>query len=370
MDPSRRWRELLDERLAEAVAELGRVQGVRGLIVGGSLGRGDPWPLSDIDLVPIYASSAGTPDPAAEAGRRHAPRLEPGLEVERRHAPPVDPAREVERRQALLVDWWAASGRAQTLDVGWLAFTDREVLEAVDSGPVEAAARMPDRRWLHGTDKAYGGRAAADPDGLAQAFVDWVNRVRFHPLVVAARARLWWRQALDARRDAGAALAGQDPASATSRLREAAGALRLALIEGWGERSSSMGRDWTRFERMADRRGRRDLAERLAALADADPQALARRADLAPAWLRERIDLAAGARRLIGEDVTPAQNARDQLLAFATHVARHRPDLAGPWMAGGPEPDLPTSLARLDQLMAEVARCLPKLNDTPAEGGG
>jgi hypothetical protein len=178
MDPSRRWRELLDERLAEAVAELGRVQGVRGLIVGGSLGRGDPWPLSDIDLVPIYADSAGSPDPAREVGRR----------------------------QALL--------------------------------------------------------------------------------------------------------------------------------------------------------------------ADADPQTLARRADLAPAWLRERIDLAAGARRLIGEDVTPAQNARDQLLAFATHVARHRPDQAGPWMVGEPEPDLPASLARLDRLMAEVARCLPELNEAPAEGGG
>jgi hypothetical protein len=155
------------------------------------------------------------------------------------------------------------------------------------------------------------------------------------------------------RRDAAAAIE-QDPTRATSRLREAAGALRLALIEGWGERSSSMGRDWTRFERMADRRGRRDLAERLAVLADADPQTVARRADLAPAWPRERIDLAAGARRLIGEDVTSAQNARDQLLAFATHVARHRPDQAGPWMAGEPEPDLPATLAKLDQLMARV----------------
>ena len=68
--------------------------------------------------------------------------------------------------------------------------------------------------------------------------------------------------------------------------------------------------------------------------------------------------------------MTPHQNARDQLLAFATHVARHRPDQAGPWMAGEPEPDLPASLAMLDQLMAEVARCLPELNEPPAEGGG
>ena len=110
MEPSERWRELLDQRLAEAVADLGAVPGVRGLIVCGSIGRGQPWPLSDIDLVPIYAGS-------------------------------FEPAGEVKRRQALLIDWWASSGRAQTLDVGWLAFTDREVLEATAGGPAEAGGR-------------------------------------------------------------------------------------------------------------------------------------------------------------------------------------------------------------------------------------
>jgi hypothetical protein len=54
--------------------------------------------------------------------------------------------------------------------------------------------------------------------------------------------------------------------------------------------------------------------------------------------------------------VTADQNARDQLLAYAIHVPRHRPDQAGPWMAADPEPDLPTRLAELDKLMAEVRR--------------
>ena len=56
--------------------------------------------------------------------------------------------------------------------------------------------------------------------------------------------------------------------------------------------------------------------------------------------------------------MTSDQNAREQLLAFAIHVPRHRPDQAGPWMAGGPEPDLPARLAELDQLTAEVAALL------------
>jgi predicted nucleotidyltransferase len=156
MEPTKRWRELLDYRAAEAIAVLGAVPGVRGLIVGGSMGRGDPWPLSDIDLLPIYASDS-------------------------------DPVPLVMQRHAELIDWWAASGRAQTLDIGWLAFTEDEVRRAVQSGPEGAAERMGDWRWFHGIDKAVGGRAAADLHGLAQAFLDWINAVRFAPQVITAR---------------------------------------------------------------------------------------------------------------------------------------------------------------------------------------
>jgi hypothetical protein len=141
-----------------------------------------------------------------------------------------------------------------------------------------------------------------------------------------------------------------EPAAATHLLRASACALRLVLIESWGERLGSMGREWTRFERMAARHGHAGLAARIAAIAGAGTETAGHRAGLAPPWLRERIDLCWGARRAVGEDVTPAENARDQLAAYAIHVARHRPGLDGPWTAT-PDPELGAHLAELRELI-------------------
>jgi predicted nucleotidyltransferase len=318
MKPTTRWRQLLDDRLHEAVTVLGRIPGVHGLIVGGSVGRGDPWPMSDIDLLPIYSDS-------------------------------TDPATELEQHRAEIVDWWAASGRAQTLDVGWLAFTTAEIHDAMAAGPDQAAAHMADPRWFHGLDKAYGGRAANAHDDLSTAFAAWITSTRFHPAVIDARIGTWHQQATDALAEA----TGAEPSRATYLLRESARALRLVLVERWGERLGSMGREWTLFERMADRHGERSLAAKITSLAGADRQTAAERATLAPAWLQERIDLSYGGRRTIGEDVSQAENARDQLTAFTVHVARHRPDLEGPW-TGTPDAALDAHLAELQELVARL----------------
>ncbi|MCY1142190.1 nucleotidyltransferase domain-containing protein [Actinoplanes sp. Pm04-4] len=311
MFPSPRWRQLIDERTQEAVTVLGEIPGVHGFVVGGSVGRGEPWPMSDIDLLPVYD------DPAAAA--------------------------ETAAGQAAMVDWWAGSGRAQTLDLAWIAFTVNEIQDVMAAGPEALAARITgDLRWFHGIDKAYGGRAGRPDDELTTAFVEWITEVRFHPAVMTARVAEWRRQAL-----AAAELADDpDPSAATNHLRESARALRMQVLESWGERLGSMGREWTRFERLAARHDRSDLAERIAVLAGADVPTAARRAESAPLWLRERIELCRTARAAVGEQVTDGENARDQHAAYALHVARKRPDLDGPW-TGTPEPHLDTYRAEL-----------------------
>jgi predicted nucleotidyltransferase len=323
MKPSGRWQQLLEQRLQEAITVLGQTPGVHGLIVAGSIGRGSPWPMSDIDLLPIYATST---DPAESAIR-------------------------LDQRRAELVDWWAASGRAQTLDVGWLAFTTTEIREAVAAGPEHAATRIADPRWFHGIDKAYGGHAADPGDELGGAFADWIAGARFHPAVVTTRIATWRQQATDALAEA-AQTQAEDPARATHLLRVSARALRMVLIEQWGERLGSMGREWTRFERMAERHGQPALAGRVAVLAGADPATAVQRAELAPHWLQERIDLCYAARLAVGEDVSWAENARDQIAAFTVHVVNRHSDLDGPWTST-PDPALDVHLAELGELVTQ-----------------
>jgi predicted nucleotidyltransferase len=323
MKPTDRWKQLLEQRLQEAITVLGQTPGLHGLIVAGSVGRGETWPMSDIDLIPIYTTSTESAESATQ----------------------------LDQRRAALVDWWAASGRAQTLDLGWLCFTTTEIGEAVAAGPEHAATRIADPRWFHGIDKAYGGRAADPDDELVVAFTAWMVEARFHPTVVTTRINTWRRQATDALAEA-ARTQIEDPARATHLLRVSARALRMVLIEQWGERLGSMGREWTRFERMAERHSQQTLAARIAALAAADTATATQRAELAPPWLQERIDLCYAARLAVGEDVSWAENARDQIAAFTVHVVNHRPDLDGPW-TNTPDTALDAHLAELRELLTQ-----------------
>jgi predicted nucleotidyltransferase len=313
-----RWKELLDERLHEAVTVLGTVPGIRGFLVGGSVGRGEAWPMSDIDLLPVFSSAH--PDLATLVHRRDG-----------------------------LAHWWAGSGRAQSLDVGGLAFTAAEIREATAAGPSWVIAKFGERRWFHGLDKAYGGHAADPADHLVAGFTAWITETRFHPDVVAARIEVWRQHA---KRCLAEAVEAQEahPGRATDLMRESARALRMVLLEEWGERMGSMGREWTRFERMARRHGHPQVAARIAEIAGADAPGAAERARHAPAWLAERIDLCLAARQLVGEEVTAAENARDQLAAFTVIVGNHEPHLIGPWIES-PDPRLDAHLAELAELI-------------------
>jgi len=328
-DVSGSWRQLLEERAEQAVAVLSRVPGVIGLILSGSVGRGEAWPLSDVDLVILY-----------EDGQEGA-------------------AKAVEVERLRLLDWWAAEGFCTTLDAGKLAFTRSEVIQTLNSPPSETAQQLGDGRWFHSLDKAYRSRAVFDSEGLAAALSDWFTEARFAPEVVRARLETHWRQVLAHNARATRALTEGSAVTAAVAMRESLHALTRYLIESWGGRDNSWARFGTRFEQTGTERNEGALVYKIMSLYGLSSEGIARRMALAPQGVRYRHALSLETRRLMGEVLRPEQDARDVLLVFATREVRYRQPPFEAWVGLETEP---TALA---ERMNEYRRLL----DTVSEKG-
>ncbi|MDP9365979.1 MAG: nucleotidyltransferase domain-containing protein [Chloroflexota bacterium] len=308
-DPSRfdaflaDWAAILARRVEEAVAAFADVDGVRGLVLAGGIGRGEPWPLSDIDLLPIYE------DRAFE-----------------------EAAVEVERRRLSILPMWTAEGWWTGLDVGKLAFGAEEV--ARTTADPATLAMLDDDRWYHAVDKGYRGRAVHDPEGIAAALARWCTEHRFSPAVVSLRLARARTEVVAAERRFREAVAIGDLWSATIELRAAVKWLRAWLLEGWGERDASQGRLGTRFERLARDRGRGGLVDAVRVLDDLDEESVEWRMAAAPDWVRERHVRSWRARRHVGEEVTRTDDARDTLRVCALYAMRRSPSRPYPaWLA-------------------------------------
>ncbi|MGI8748072.1 MAG: hypothetical protein ACR2J4_06970 [Deinococcus sp.] len=295
-DPVPSWQQLLNECAGQAVAALAQVPGLVGLVLAGSLGRGEPWPLSDIDLIPVYQD--GKFESATHA---------------------------TEALRLQLLDRWTAEGHPTTLDIGRLAFRRSEARQAVTLEPMRAAGLLGDSRWFHSLDKGYGGRAVHDTDGTTTALAGWFTRTRLDPAIVHARLALRLRWVAGDEERALSALTAGDAVTAALEIRRALHSLIGYLVEHWGARDNSWGRLGTRLDVLAAGRGEEGLMRRVWALYGLDLERVPRLMELAPAGIRHRHHRSFEARRLVGEPVSRLQDARDVLLAFSTRELREAP---------------------------------------------
>lgn len=293
--PIHRWRDILADRAEESAAAVLELEGVVDVIIGGSVGRGDPWPYSDIDLVPVV-SELGDHERAFRNVRRQ------------------------------LGELWTASGWTHVVDVGSLMITTSEA-DLFVNDPGRLPALLGDPRLLHSTDKIVRGRGKS-PGGPGAALVALATAARCDVEVRRARFDQW--MSIIHRR-----LAGARQALTANQFEDAVvtaqvgGPLAAAVLEAWSEQEGSMTKFATRFERLAAVHGRADLAVDIAAVARSAADDVAREITALPAWLESRVELSYLGRRDAGEDVSEIQNRRDQVLLF---LGRHGLPTVGEWL--------------------------------------
>lgn len=321
------WEAILTRRAEKAIAELSGINGVRGLILAGSLGRGAPWPLSDIDILPIYDEHE------AEAARD-----------------------EIKRRRLVLLQPWIAEGWWTGLDIGRLAFGCSEVSQVLMCAEPEFSVLLTDDRWYHALDKGFGGRALYDTNDLSRSLVAWFTAHRFDQEVVKIRLERDRQEITSAQRQLRECIAQQDFAGGTIAMRSAVKWVQTWLLERWGERDNSLGRLGTRFALLARARGQGDLVEALDALSDLDDASVVRRLEEAPDWVHERHDRSLRARWQVGEEVAPMQDARDTLRVGSLYAMRQVTSAPYPlWLAVSATAALLEIKAQaLDRLVATV----------------
>jgi hypothetical protein len=320
------WEFVLARRAGQAIDAFSMLDGVCGLLLAGGLGRGAPWPLSDIDLIPIYEDESV-----------------------------ADSRQEVERVRLAMLPPWIGEGWWTGLDIGKLAFTRSEVLRMLTLDEPTVLAALVDDRWYHSLDKAYGGRAVFDPDGLASSLAGWLTRHRFSPSIVGLRLARDRREITTALQNLRVSLDRQDLLAATAALRAAVQWRRIAMLEEWGERDASVARVGSRFDKLAAARGLGRIAETLNTLCDLDDASVDRRMAAAPWWVHERHDRSLRARQKHGESVSRIEDARDVLRVCTLYATRgHNASPLPAWLSvptGGDE--LSERAAILSDLVSE-----------------
>lgn len=287
------WRAVLDRRVAEVVDCYSKVEGVRALILGGSLGGGKPWPLSDIDIIPIYEDSHQST--ANETIRE--------LRVQ-------------------LIEGWEQEGWRTALDVGTLYFPAGLASKIVQADPSSFETLLDQPSVYHCLDKAYGGRVLSDPCGIGRELVNWFNRHRFEDGMVAQRMNKLRRRFAETETVLIQSIADGRHLEATFHLYEAVEHLRTYLLESWRERDNSFARLGTRFDKLAAAKNVHQAAERFNHLKSLDDRSVIGRIECAPDWIRERHRLSHKSRTMVGEEVTEVQDARDVLRVFARYEMR------------------------------------------------
>lgn len=287
------WKLILQERTVEAIERIASVPGVAGVILGGSIGRGVAWPLSDIDLIYIASREADSSLP-----------------------------KRVDELALAITREWARDTWPTSVDAGRLHFTADEADDLI-KGKRHLDELMANERTFHATDKSHHGQSVhASEDCDTPAFVVLLSDSRFNPSVVQARQIERVRRVTALAQRVQSYLEAGRLIEAGISIQELARVTVPYLMERWGQGDRSFGRVFTRFCVLAHEHQEEGIANRLIRLLSLTADEVEARFARAPADVAERHVTSYPSRLAVGEEITELDDKRDVLYAYTWYAVR------------------------------------------------
>ena len=335
------WRERVARVCEEECAHFTRLAYVKGLAVIGSVGRNDPWPLSDVDLLVV----------AERVGGKH-----PNAAVR---------AEEQERNDRL-----HAAGIANDVEASIWTVTPEEIEPALagDVSPMLGKVGELPWAWSGFLVKAHGGTMVADSAGRVTRFIERCDQIVFRSKFLS----LWRQQTIDdmesRRADIGDLMASGQWSTASLWLMRMAHEITTPLYLSWGRVPQSISRCVSRFLSAAGESGRKEVGQWFLDAVRLRPEHMQARFDgLPPAGTTERDRLLA-IRIGSGEDVDEITVTRDLLhVRFWVDVARS-PHLGNPFPKWTGVTDAPDDVEVQCHAVRHLLQTLCALHITDPDG--
>ena len=298
------WRGRIARVTKEETAYLVGLPYVRALAVIGSVGRDDPWPLSDVDMLVVA-------DPVDGQHPCTAVRCEEQRRNERLHR----------------------AGIPNDVEASIWTITREEIRTAMtgDAGVLLGKVGRRQWYWMAFVAKACGGTVVTDRERQLARFIERCNQV------LASRdfrRRLCLQDAADLehrKADARRLLEAEEWPMASFRLMRMAHEIASPFYFCWGSIPQSISRCVSRFLSAAQRAGQGDIGGWFLDAARLRPEHVEMRFDGLPDAATTERDRLLAIRNGSGESVDELEVTRDMLhVRFWCDVGRS-PDLTGPF---------------------------------------
>jgi len=336
----RNWRERIARLEAEETAHFGSLPYVRGLAVIGSVGRGTPFPLSDLDLLVVADLWKGE-----------------------------DPEWPIRREEEERIARLRAAGVPGDIEAGNWVLTPDDVRAAVEGNEDTFFGVLDHPHWLGIAIKSEGARVTHDFDGYVARFVERCNRALWTDRFV----KLWLQMAMNdgEERVEGARcyLRDGDAAAASFALILAAHVMTGGMYGAWRRLPESISRGVTRFLVAAEEMGEQEVASHFLCAARLNCDEIGDRfAATPPAGQRER-DIWLAIRRGSGEILDELAATRDLLHAVLWVATTTERSLSAPYPQWtGVTSDRRIVRRQLDAAGAMLARLERARDETQVDG--